>query len=216
MDKDTKNSGQSGTDTDVNNQFETGNQDLGDRDSNTNENDFETDGQGTVKYSTYKKAINQLKNQKGEIEELRNFRRQIEEKEMQKKGEYDKLLKVRDERINELEGKLGSIERDRLEGKKLNAFIDKLPGKIKKQEYLSFLDTDSINVDPESGQIDEMSLDNAVNSFVKNYNDLIQPTNSKSLPSVGHLGGKPNLKRSLKDLSREELRQAYRQGAFRE
>lgn len=196
-------------DNDTQEQFETAPQDLGGQES---VKDSETDQDGTVKYTTYKKAVSQLKNQKGELEQLRAYKQQIEEDALAKKGDFEKLLATREERINDLQGKLDNVEKDRLEAKKLGAFIDKLPGKMRKQEYLSFLDTDSIQIDPQTGKVDPLSLNSAVDTFVKDYGDLIQTANPKGLPNVGHLGGKPNLKRNLKDLSTSELRNEYLKG----
>lgn len=168
-----------------------------------------------VKYGTHKKLLNQHKNLKSELDELREWKSKVEEDELAKKGDYEKLLRTRDEQVDQLSLKLTKYEQEKTESRKLGAFVSKLPGKIKRQEFLSFADIESIDINPDTGEIDEFSLEKAVNSFVDEYGqDCIKPSNPKGLPSVGHFGGKPNLKRSLKDLSREELRKMYIEGKF--
>jgi hypothetical protein len=167
-----------------------------------------------VKYASYKKAVNQLKNQKSELEELREWKKQIVEDEQLKKGNFEQAIKSRDEALIDLKSKLTNFEQAEIDGKKIHAIQSKLPGKISNPEYLSFIDLDSIEIDPESGDLDELTLTRAVDGFVSRHAKLMEPTNSKGLPTVGHLGGRPNLKRSLKDLSRDELRQQYINGNF--
>lgn len=171
---------------------------------------------GAVKYSTHKKLLNQLKNKGEELEELRAFKKQFEENEAKKKGDYEALLKSRESRIEELESKLTSYETTLIEGQKLQAFVDNLPGKVKRQEYLSFVDLDDIALDPETNRVDEHALRLAVEKFVKEHGHLIETGQKNTLPKVGSLGGRPNMKRSLKDLTREELRQAYLNGDFKD
>lgn len=179
----------------------------------TEETTNETD---VVKYATHKKLLNQLKNKSEELEELRRFKEEIEETEAKKKGDYEALLKAREEKIQSLSSKLESYETNLREGQKLQAFMDNLPGKIKKQDYLSFVNLDEIALDPETNRVDETSLKIAVDKFVQEYPDLIEAKGKNSLPKVASLGGRPNVKRSLKEMSREELRQAYLSGQFKQ
>lgn len=168
-----------------------------------------------VKYATYKKAVSQYKNLKPEFDKYKAYYEKAEEEKLQKKGEYDKLIQSRDERIKTLEEQISTYHKNEVESKKINSVVNKLPGKLKKNEYLSFFDLEAVNLDPESGEIDQVSLEREVDRFVKSYGtDFLDYGNQKGLPSVGHLGGKPNLKRRLKDLSDEELKKAYLNGEF--
>lgn len=179
------------------------------------------DDQDFVKYDTYKKTVDEskrkserLKSQSQELEELRLYKQKIEEDELARKGEYEKLLQTRDERINSLQSELDKHERNRIESQKINAFLEELGGDVKKDEYLSFVDWESIQRNPETGEIDKLTLEKAVSSFTENYDDLYIKKNQKKLPNVGHLGGKPNLRRRLKDLTDAELKQVYLKQRF--
>lgn len=170
----------------------------------------------TVKYSTHQKAINQLKSkaemlktQQQELEELRNYKHQMEEAELARKGEYEKLLSTRDERIQSLQSRLDEYERNRVESKKLGAFIDKLGGELSRDEYYSFVDFGAIQMNPETEEIDAISLEKEVETFRQKYHDLIKPKRKPGLPNVAHVGGQVNTRKSLKSLSNEELKQLY-------
>ena len=169
-----------------------------------------------VKYSTHKKLLNQLKNKSEELEELRRFKQELEENEARKKGDYEQLLKAREAELKEWKERASSYERNLVEGQKLSAFINKLPGKIRRDEYLSFVDLDEIALDPTTNRVDERSVEMVVNSFVEKYGDLLEAKSENKLPKVGSLGGRPNMKRSLKEMTREELRQAYLNGEFKD
>lgn len=177
---------------------------------------LENVNEDVVKYSTHKKLLNQLKSKSEELEELRNFKRQFEETEAKKKGDYEALIKSREDELKEWKEKATSYERNLIEGQKLSAFINKLPGKIRRDEYLSFVDLDEIALDPSSNRVDERSVEMVVNKFVEKYGDLLEAKSENKLPKVGSLGGRPNMKRSLKEMSREELRQAYLSGQFKD
>lgn len=169
-----------------------------------------------VKYATYRKLLNQHKNTRSELDELRAFKQQKEEEEALAKGEFDKILRAREEQIAELKGKLDSIDRDMTDGQKLQAFLDRVPGKIKRQEYMSFVDLESIAINPDTGKIDEVSLEREVGKFVKEFPDLIQPASGKTLPQVGSIGAsRPNVKKSLKTMSDSELSNAFLNGQFK-
>jgi hypothetical protein len=169
-----------------------------------------------IKYSTHKKLLNQHKNLKSELEELREYRQKNEEAESLRKGEYEKILRAKEEKIQELTNKLKGIDQDMADRKKLQAFIDKIPGKIKKNEYLVHVDLDSIATDPETGEIDAMTLEREAKRFVENFPDLFIKATSKTLPQVGSLNNeRPNVRKSLSQLSRDELKERYKAGQFR-
>lgn len=173
-----------------------------------------SDEEKSIKYSSHKKLLNQHKSAKEELEELRAYKKQKSESEAMERGEHVKIIAARDEELLRYKTELEGINRDRTDGAKINAFMESLPGKVKRQEYLSFVDLESIAVDPETNKVDSLTLEKVVTQFVENFPDLIQPATSKKLPTIGSIGGNPNLKKSLKNLSREELRNNYIAGKF--
>lgn len=158
--------------------------------------DEQKEKQDVVAYETYQKTLAQEKNARAKVAELEsklnsfvNAQKQAEEAKLNEKGEFKKLVELREQEIEKLKEQLGAIEKERDSYKgnlddtyKLQAFYDKLPGKIKRKEYLSFVDLDSIVVDPETGNIDSGSLQNVVSGFVENYGDLIEQNKFSGLP----------------------------------
>ncbi len=187
------------------------------------ENVNDVSDQGVVKYDTYKRVLGTLKNREAEMNELKSKleayeqqERSLREKELESKGQYEQILNTYKSKINEYENKLTTYEKNLMEGQKLNAFLDALPGRVKKQEYLSFVPTDEIALDPTTGMVDEHSVKVAVSKFVEHYSDLITPANSKTLPQLGRVGQIGAFKKDLNSASIEELRQAFLRGNFKE
>jgi len=197
--------------TTVNSQFVTDSpNDLVDQ---GNDSKVVSDLQDTVSYKTHEKLLNQHKKQQARLKELEEKEREREESEQLKRGEFEKVLSLKEEKIKNLQSVVEQRETERIEGKKLMAFMDKLPGAISDNDYLSHIDIDSIIID-ENGEIDSLSLEKEVDRFTKKHWRVIDYKNKKGLPTVGHLGGRPNAKKSIKEMTREELRENYIRGNF--
>lgn len=145
--------------------------------------------QDSVSYQTYKEVLDQrkadqkrLKALEEELGLVKTKEKEIEEKKLRDKGEYQKLLDARDKENAELKSKFSEMEKNLVDGTKLQAFLDKLPGKIKKNEFLMFVDLEKIPFNPETKKVDESGLSMVVNEFVRDYSDLIQTSSKKILP----------------------------------
>lgn len=201
--------------TNVKSQFVTDtSNDLVDQ-KNDNKDVVSNDSQDTVSRKSFEKLLNQRKSDQSELRELRVYKQEREEQEQLKRGEYEKILQSKDERIKSLQADIDAKNLERIEGKKLHAFLEKLPGKISDEDFMIHINTDAINIDPETGEIDSLSLEKEVDRFNKKYHRVIDYGNKKSLPSMGFLGGRPGVKKSLKEMSREELRENFIKGNFR-
>lgn len=149
-----------------------------------------------VKYETYQKVLSEKKGVQAKLEEMQSKfdafeldQKTAEETKLNEKGEFKKLVELREQEIVKLREEMSGVtsERDGLKGNlddtyKLQAFYDKLPGQIKKQEYLNFVDLESIVIDPVTRAVDPQSLENVVGSFVENYGDLIKSSSFGGLP----------------------------------
>jgi len=126
---------------------------------------------------TYKEKANSY--QQSEAERLAEIEREKEEK-LRKQGEYKQLLEQRDQKLKEKEAEIERIRKEKedthntlIEARKLSAFENKLGGKLKSDEYLMFVDTKTIAIDPESNQVDVSSVDDAVKSFLAKHEHLV-------------------------------------------
>jgi len=155
----------------------------------------ESKAPGKVDYNTYQRTLGQLKSTKAKLQEFEDRVSSIEmekkvqeEQDLMKKQQFEKLLERRNvefeaerKRAKELEQKLQQADKDRLDSYKLNALVEKLPGKIKKKDYLGFADIDAIEVD-ENGKINEDSVLRVVNDFMKEHHFLVE-AKGKNMPS---------------------------------
>ena len=169
----------------------------------------------TVAYESYQKVLGEKKAFQAKFNELQeqfnsvmDTQKQAEANRLSEEGDYKKLLELREKEIQDFKAKVDTLSQERdgaikenRDTWKLQAFYQELPGKIKKTEYLNFIDLDSIVFDPETREIDPASLKSTVSSFMENYSDLVDTKQFKSLPSDAPREPKA---KSLNDLSREE------------
>lgn len=173
-----------------------------------------------VKYETHKKLLGQMKKTKelndslaAELEQLRLEKQQEEEAKLKETGEHEKIIKLREQKIEELQNQLNQTaeEKNQVLARqdtfdKLQAFYEKLPGKIKRKEYLNHVPLEEIARDPETGEIDSQSVDLAVNKFVKDHSDLIDTKSFARLPGDAAKGGNAP---AFRELTLKEMRAQY-------
>lgn len=145
--------------------------------------------QGEVSYTTYKKTLTQLKNLQEKHKENESLLMQYQQKEkeseqkrLEEQGEYKKLLEMERTKLSQFEEERDQYKNKLITAHKLNAFTEKLPSKISRPEYYKHIDVESIIIDPETGLVDETSVDNAVSSFVKDHHQLLD-TKRVPMPS---------------------------------
>lgn len=141
------------------------------------------------------------KSRSKELEDLENEReaekKKLEEQKMMEVGEYKKLWEQEKEKTKSYEQKFLTAEQEKeqlgktlVEAKKLQAFQSRLGGKLKNDDYMMFVDTESIAIDPESGSIDMDSVDNSVKSFLESHKSLVDFGNRK-MPNFDGFDSKP-------------------------
>lgn len=150
-----------------------------------------------VSYDTYSRVLGKLKKTEQEMGEYRSVvqkfqeqQRLKEEEDLIKQNDFEsfKSLKERElaeaqKRMSELESSLSKKDQMILNTHKLTAFYDKIPGKIKKREYLSFVPLDQIEINPETFEVDEDSLMKTVNGFMQNHGSDLVDMKKISMPS---------------------------------
>jgi hypothetical protein len=159
-----------------------------------------SESKDVVKYNTYKHALADAKNHKARADELQaklaDFERkeqELVENRLKEQGEYKKLLEIERKKRKEEEDKRTHYEKSLLDAHKLSAVREKIPGKLKRNEYYSFIDTDKIILDHETGEIDQNSLEAVVNSFVQDHGALIERQGNVGLPQNAASGSTNNL-----------------------
>jgi uncharacterized membrane protein YkoI len=187
-----------------------------------------------VSYDSYKKAVDQHKRSKGRVlemqqqldsitEELGKYRakdKEVEQRKLEEKGEFDKILQSYKNEIRSLTDQIESGKAERLNRTRKDAFLASLPGPLHNDDYINLAKLNDIAVDKETGEIDPITLKEAVDGFVSKHPALMKLASEESAASkrdVQAQAPKPvNLNKldgSDKQLSPSEL---YKQLRLRE
>ena len=113
--------------------------------------------------------------------ELAKKESELEEQKLKSEGNWKALLESRESALKKLEEKNSELlditkgyEKKFTDAHKINAFKEAIGGTLKQSEYYSFVDTDKIAIDPETGSIDDKTLKAYANEFTTKFKDLIQ------------------------------------------
>ena len=137
------------------------------------------DDEDFVKYSTYKKTVNEIKNLKSKhaeaIAKLAEYDSREKEKEQARLREdrkYDELLNQKDQELELTRQELNRKTKDIIDFTKTSAFLSAMGNAKIEQKYYNLIPIDEIKLD-ESGQIDQDSLVNVVQYFKTEHPRLI-------------------------------------------
>lgn len=114
----------------------------------------------------------------------------LAEQKLKDEGNWKALLEAREVRAAKLEEQVKTLaevnkgyEDKFTNAVKLNAFKDAIGGTLRKNEYYSFVDTNKIALDPETGVVDDKSLKLYANDFVNQFKELINFKSAVKLPN---------------------------------
>lgn len=173
-------------------------------------------GQGTiqqsaddqVKYSTYQKVLTEKKNTQERLRETEaklaafvDSQREAKENTLKEQNEYKALFEQREEELKATKERLTNVNSQIDIAFKVTAFLGAVDGDIP-AKYRSFIDTASIILNPETKQVDEMSVASAVEKFKKQYPELIKVPHKATSTNVYPTGDAANTgPRSISDIA---------------
>lgn len=154
--------------------------DLEGDDQDDNEGDDADDRNGeTVRYSTYSKVLSEKKKYAQRLREIEaenaEFRRQqaeAEEARLKETNDYKTAYEKTKTDVEQYRSKYNDLLGDIVKSRKVNAFQAVLKAQVK-PEYHGFIDVDAILVDPETGEVDDMSVAKEVERFQKKHPELV-------------------------------------------
>lgn len=159
----------------------------------------------SVAYETYRRTLSEAKTFKEKYRELEAVLKQQEEEKLKANNEWKALAESREKTLLEAQNRLNEYEKTITDSIKLNAFNRILGGKIKSQEYYSFVDTDKIAYNPETKQVDEDSVKLVVGDFLKKHSALVEFKGAR-LPNEAASNTKISSGKKLEELSIDELK----------
>jgi len=172
-----------------------------------------------VNYGSFNKLLGQVKKTKElnqqlseRIAQFDKLEQQREESKLLKDGEYQKLVDLKEQKINELASRLEQAEGQTLDAhktltnaKKLSAVYEKLPGKLRNNKFLEWIDVDSIVMNPESGEIDIESASLVANKFMDEFGYAVDTSHIGRLPGDASSTNQ-SLSQTFKDLPLKDMR----------
>jgi hypothetical protein len=160
------------------------NSDAASGDQNKNQ-----ENKDSVKYETYSKVVGEAKRAREklsetekELEKLRAADKERQDADLKAKEDYKTLLANREAELAKEKTERIRLENEHKNARKLSAFLDSIEGKID-QKWWIHIDTDQIVLNPDTGEIDQMSVTKAVDKFKADYGEIIQKPNGSRLPN---------------------------------
>ena len=127
-----------------------------------------------VAYETYQKVLAERKRDqeiarelKHKVDLLEKSKRDLEEETLRKKEDYKTLLDNKMQEYEQTAAELKMMKEQRKQAQKLNAFIEACGNTPIKKNYWKMIPVNDILVHPETGEIDNVSLLETVNAFVR-------------------------------------------------
>lgn len=153
-----------------------------------------------VRYESHDKLLGQHKAAKAENAELKEKLAALQteeqkrvEQELAAQGEWKLLVEAKEKKIAELEEKyLTEAEKAEIanstltNAQKIQAVCDKLPGKIRNSKYYQYIDINQVALNPETGEVDEASVQTVANAFMEEHKELVDTTHIGRLPAGAH------------------------------
>lgn len=141
----------------------------------------------SVAYDTYQKVLSEKKKAAERLAVLEAEKAERDRKDMEAKGEYQKLIELERKRADEALSKVSAFEEQMAHARKLKALLDALGGQVD-DKFLGFLPIDQIAVDPESKEVNLTSVASVAENFKKNFPELIKNPNGPRLPNAAPQG----------------------------
>lgn len=142
-----------------------------------------------VSYESHQKLLKQLKENQARMRELEEKQKAIEEKAreeeentLKEQQKWKEIAERKDSEIKKEQERVKLLEKKFVNSLKEREFKDALGFSVK-QKFLSFVDFDDISLDS-NGNIDKITLENAVNKFKEENPELLPKKDSKEdIPS---------------------------------
>ncbi len=143
----------------------------------------------TIAYDTHRKLLDEKKKVQAQLDQLLREKTERDEADARKRGDFEALLKSREEELAKERAARQELSERITTGRKLNAVIEALGGNID-QKWLRLIDTDEVAVNPDTGEVDAMTVARAAESLKKQWPEMIRKT--ATLPAnapAGNNGG---------------------------
>ena len=134
-----------------------------------------------VAYETYQKVLAERKRDQerardlqAKLDEIEFAKKQFEEETLKKKEDYKTLLDNKAREHDLAVSELNQMKEQRKQAMKLNAFLEGCGGNQIKKNYWKMIPVNDIIINPETGEVDPLSVKMAVDSYVRDYPETLE------------------------------------------
>lgn len=134
-----------------------------------------------VAYETYQKVLAERKRDQerarelqAKLDEIELAKRQFEEETLKKKEDYKTLLENKAREHDLLASELNQMKEQRKQAMKLNAFLEGCGNNQIKKNYWKMIPVGDIIINPETGEVDPLSVKMAVDSYIRDYPETLE------------------------------------------
>lgn len=163
----------------------------------------------SVSYDTHRKLLDEKKKLQAKVEAWEAEKKAKDEEELVRKGETQKLLDLAKKEAEELRTKLTQKEQRELQAKKLSAVIRGLGSNVDEKWYgVLGQHIDDVIVNPETGEVEMMSVTNIVEDLKKTWPEMLKkpgvgmPADAPKGNGSGQIERSEWLKLSAKDMAK--------------
>ncbi len=151
----------------------------------------QNDGKSTITYETHRRLLDEKKKVQAQLDTLLREKTDRDEAEARKRGDFEALLKAREDELSKERAARQELSDRVTQGRKLSAVIDALGGNVD-QKWLRLIDTDDVVVNPETGEVDQMTVARAAESLKKQWPEMIRSTARLPHQAPQGIDGGPN------------------------
>jgi len=127
-----------------------------------------------ISYESHRKLLDEKKKIQGELSSLQSEKKAREDSEAARRGDFESLLKARDEELAKERGERQLLQNRITTGQKMNAVLESLGGSVDSKWY-QLIDVSDV-VQSESGEIDQLTVSRVAESLKKQWPEMIKKT----------------------------------------
>lgn len=141
----------------------------------------ESQAENKVAYETYQKVLAERKRDQervrelnAKLEEIEINNKRIEEEILKKKEDYKTLLDNKTKEHEQAAYELNQMKEQRKQALKLNAFLEGCGNNQIKKNYWKMIPVGDIIINPETGEVDPLSVKMAVDAYMRDYPETLE------------------------------------------
>jgi hypothetical protein len=132
-----------------------------------------TKEQSSVSFEAHRKLLDEKKKTQAKLDELLGREKEREEADARKRGDYEAILKARDEELVKERERRVNLETTLTTGQKLNAVIDALGGSVDPRWY-RLIDVSAVATNPDTGEVDGLTVAKVAESLKREWPEMIK------------------------------------------